>query len=363
MISPKLRWNLGRILPFGIIWLFVNWVFILSDTMALGDNPSPDGTVGFTKEVLVFASVISFLIGLVVGFTELIFVNRLFRRFSLWKTVIGKFLLYGFLFAAILYLAYPVAASLELGVPVTDAAVVEKASFFWGSYAFWSTVIQVSFSLLLCFVYAAISENLGLLVLVNLFTGKYHSPKQEERIFLFLDMYDSTSIAEALGHTRYFEFLQRYYDDMADAIIRTRGEVYQYIGDEIVITWPKHKGLPNMNCIRCFFEMKADLEQKHSKYQADFGAIPKFKGGMHMGTVTTGEVGALKKEIVYTGDVLNTSARIQGLCKELNQEFLISKELYERLAIAEVFKATVLGTHNLRGKQKDIEIYTISEKE
>ena len=176
-------------------------------------------------------------------------------------------------------------------------------------------------------------------------------------------MYDSTAIAEELGHVRYFEFLQRYYDDLANAIIQNRGEVYQYIGDEIVITWPKGKGLPNMNCIRCFFEMKADLEAKHPKYIADFGFTPRFKGGMHMGTVTTGEVGALKKEIVYTGDVLNTAARIQGLCKEVNQELLISNDLCAQLDINQQFKTTALGSFNLRGKQADIEIFKVAEKE
>ena len=173
-------------------------------------------------------------------------------------------------------------------------------------------------------------------------------------------MYDSTTIAEELGHIRYFEFLQRYYDDLANAIIQNRGEVYQYIGDEIVITWPKRKGLPNMNCIRCFFDMKADLEAKHPKYIADFGVVPKFKGGMHMGSVTTGEVGALKKEIVYTGDVLNTTARIQSLCNETGKDLLVSEGLIEALDLKEKAEDQYLGYFDLKGKNIDIALYGLN---
>ena len=361
-MTPKLRWNLIRIVPFGIIWLVTGLVFVFSDKLALGDATPPEGAINPNASVIFFASFAVFMVGLLVGTLEVLFVNRWFRKKSLLKTIAYKFLFYVALFTVMIGLIYPVAATIELETNLSDRAVWDKYWQFWGSDAYWSTGLQLTFSLLLCLVYGAVSEHLGHSIVLNFLTGKYHRPKQEERIFLFLDMYDSTTIAEELGNVHYFEFLQRYYDDLANAIIQNRGEVYQYIGDEIVITWPKGKGLPNMNCIRCFFDMKADLEAKHRKYIADFGFTPKFKGGMHMGTVTTGEVGALKKEIVFTGDVLNTAARIQGLCKEVNQEFLISNGLYAQLTFTKEFNASALGAFNLRGKQADIEIYAIAEQ-
>jgi len=63
-----------------------------------------------------------------------------------------------------------------------------------------------------------------------------------------------------------------------------------------------------------FFAMKEDLRKRADWYNKDFGLLPAFKAGLHFGKVTTGEIGALKKEIIFTGDVLNTTARIQGLC-------------------------------------------------
>jgi adenylate cyclase len=47
--------------------------------------------------------------------------------------------------------------------------------------------------------------------------------------------------------------------------------------------------------------------------------------------VTTGEIGTIKKDIVYSGDVLNTTARIVALCNFYKEELLISGLLYQEL--------------------------------
>ncbi len=360
-LSPKTRWNLSRILPFGIIWLVTGWVLLLSDELAMGDNPLPEGAIDTNFEVVLFASFSIFMLGIFVGTLEMVYVNWLFRKAGLWETILYKFILYVVLFTVIVAIVYPIAASIELQVGVTHPEVLEKASLFWGSYAFWSTGLQLSFSLLISLVYASISENLGHSVLVNFFTGKYHRPKQEERIFMFLDMKSSTSIAESLGHLRYFDFLQQYYDDLANAIIQYEGEVYQYVGDEIVLTWPVAKGIYNHNCMRCFFAMKHALAQKATTYQEKFGHMPEFKAGIHLGAVTTGEVGALKKEIVFTGDVLNTAARIQGLCRPANEELLISKTVKDTLADSSSYIYTKLDSIHLKGKKFPVTVYGVKE--
>jgi adenylate cyclase len=68
------------------------------------------------------------------------------------------------------------------------------------------------------------------------------SRRRVKRIFLFIDLKSSTSIAESLGNLRYSEFLIDYYDDMTDAILMSKAEIYQYIGDEIVLTWSFARG-------------------------------------------------------------------------------------------------------------------------
>ena len=72
---------------------------------------------------------------------------------------------------------------------------------------------------------------------------------------MFLDMKSSTTIAESLGHVRYFEMLREYYFDLSDPIVKYSGEIYQYVGDEIVVSWKFNSVLENNKCIECFLTL------------------------------------------------------------------------------------------------------------
>ena len=176
---------------------------------------------------------------------------------------------------------------------------------------------------------------------------------------MFSDMKSSTTIAEKLGHIKYFELLREYYFDLSEAIITFSGEIYQYVGDEIVVSWKYKDGIENNNCIKCFFAMKEDLVKRADWYNKNFGVLPTFKAGFHFGEVTTGEIGALKKEIIFTGDVLNSTARIQGLCNHYKVDLLISDDLIKSLDLDSEFQIKSLGKTELRGKMENIELYTI----
>jgi len=173
-------------------------------------------------------------------------------------------------------------------------------------------------------------------------------------------MKSSTTIAEKLGHIKYFELLREYYNDLSDAIVKYSGEIYQYVGDEIIVSWNYKDGIENNNCIKCFFAMKEDLGKRADWYNEKFGLLPTFKAGFHVGKVTTGEIGALKKEIIFTGDVLNSTARIQGLCNQYKVDLLISGDLVKSLDLDSEFKTKSLGKNELRGKVVNIEVYTLT---
>ena len=103
------------------------------------------------------------------------------------------------------------------------------------------------------------------------------------------------------------------------------------MGDEIIVDWTLKKGLPENNCINCFFAIKDYISQRSSYYVAEYGVVPGFKASIHSGSVTVGEIGRIKKEIIFTGDTLNTSARIIELCNHYKAELLISENLMEQL--------------------------------
>lgn len=365
MLSPKTKRNISRIIPFGVIWLILGWVNLFSQEAVLttlqDQNFDTSTVIRMTPEVFLFASIALIVVGLLVGTLEVLWLGNLFSKKSLLGKIVYKLGFYTTFLLLVILISYPIAAALESQVSLFDPIVFDKLLDFLKSLEFASTMVSISFSLFVSLFYSEISENIGHGVLMNFFTGKYHKPIEEKRIFLFSDMKSSTTIAEQLGHIKYFELLREYYSDFSDAIVRHGGEVYQYIGDEIVISWKYEDGIKNNNSIHCFFAMKEALRKKGDWYKKTFGVAPTFKAGLHLGKVTTGEIGALKKEIIFTGDVLNTTARIQSLCNEHKADILVSEDLVKELLLGSEFQITSLGKNELKGKEAHIALFTITE--
>ncbi|MGH7373972.1 MAG: adenylate/guanylate cyclase domain-containing protein, partial [Candidatus Rokuibacteriota bacterium] len=190
--------------------------------------------------------------------------------------------------------------------------------------------------------------------------GRYHQPTAEERIFLFLDLEQSTTLAERLGSARYFELLRRFVDDLTDPIVASRGEIYQYAGDEVVVTWPLAEGVRAANCVRCFFWSQDAVAREGSRYTRDFGVVPRFRAGLHGGTVTAGELGDLRRQIVFVGDILNTAARLEEYAKRTDLELVVSGSLLARLELPPGIEARLCGELELRGKEARVAAYSLS---
>ncbi|MBO6537504.1 MAG: adenylate/guanylate cyclase domain-containing protein [Balneolaceae bacterium] len=362
MLSPKTKRNISRILPFGFIWVFMDLFFLVNTLSLTGgtENQAQEAAISYTAPVLIFASLAVFIVGILVGTIEIVLLEKRFSNYSFLGKIFTKFLIYSSVLFGIILITYPIAAGIELNRSPFHPDVLYKLGQFLGSFVFLNTALQLSFELVVSLIYAAISENLGHNVIKNFFIGRYHTPKVETRIFMFLDMKNSTTIAEELGHVRYFDFLRKYYDTLSEAIIRHHGEVYQYVGDEIVLTWELEKGTHQNNWLACYCDMKNTMNALKNDFQADFGISPDFRAGVHVGEVTTGEIGALKKEIVFTGDVLNTAARLQSLGKEYQTDLIFSEELHQTLNARHSYSIQHLGPLMLRGKSSETGLFTLN---
>jgi adenylate cyclase len=199
--------------------------------------------------------------------------------------------------------------------------------------------------------------------LMNFILGRYHKPREVERIFCFIDLKDSTTIAEKLGHFGFASFLKDYYSDITEALRKTNAQIYQYVGDEVVLSWTFKSGLEDNNSINCFFIMKKIINNVKQKYITKYGVYPEFKAGLHGGHVIVTWVGELKKEIVYIGDVLNTTARIQEDCKRLAKDFLISEDLLKRISGLGTIMATFVEETIPRGKEERVKLYSLEKLE
>ncbi len=206
-----------------------------------------------------------------------------------------------------------------------------------------------------------INRKMGPGILIKFISGRYHKPREEERIFMFLDLKSSTTIAEKLGHFKFSRLIQDCFYDLTDFVKNYNAEIYQYVGDEAVITWKLKNGLIDDNCIHFYFAYKEQLLRRSEYYEKSYGLVPQFKAGINCGKVTVAEVGEVKTEIAYHGDVLNTTARIQSMCNVFGKELLISEFLKDELDLNE-FNVNNMGEIMLKGKIKPVTIYSIEQK-
>jgi adenylate cyclase len=214
----------------------------------------------------------------------------------------------------------------------------------------WSFVVAITQLLL------QVNSKFGQGVFWNIIRGRYNTPKEEKRIFMFLDINSSTTIAEQLGDENYHALLKDFFADITNPIVENKGTIYQYVGDEVVIAWNYDEGIENQHCIRCFFDMKLHIQKNRGKYLRRYGLVPSFKAGIHCGRVIAGEVGIIKRDITYSGDVLNTTSRILSKCSELNAEMIASSDVLSEIRLAKDYISRPLGAIKLRGKVKEISL-------
>ena len=356
----RLYWK--QALFFALIWCASALVYALIEVGLLGNAqvyPTSGNVYSFKGSVL-YAGSFSFIVGWFQGWIEVSWLRGRFQNNALWYKVMVKSTFYSCFIILFLVSLVFIANSLLLKVPIWDPLVFESLETFMFTFSFWSIMIYIAVTLSIAMLFSEIIEYFGMTRLIDFMLGRYHHPNQETRIFMFLDMKSSTTIAEQMGHEKYFQLIKKYYSDMTQPILNTDGDIYQYVGDEIVVSWLEKKGLQNNRCIECYRQISESILQQSEMYLKEFGLIPKFKAGFHLGEVTTGEIGIIKKDIIYTGDVLNTTARIQAECNKYGVALLLSEDLYEKLTPEEGFKGTEIGELQLRGKQISTKLYSLS---
>ena len=191
-------------------------------------------------------------------------------------------------------------------------------------------------------------------------SGKYFNPVEEERVFMFLDLRSSTSIAEKLGHEKYSRLIQDCYAIVGEPAARFKARIYQYVGDEVVVTWKFYQTSTRENYVHFFFEFQNLLKEKKEYFLEKYGLVPEFKAGVHFGKVMAAQVGTLKSEIAYHGDVLNAASRIQGMCNDFNESLLISEKLLTKIELPPRYTSKYLGNLTLKGKDEKLNIHCIN---
>jgi class 3 adenylate cyclase len=286
-----------------------------------------------------YGAVAGLLIGFFLGSFELFFVQTpagaWLRRLPLILFVAVATLVWALLIGFSIYIAAPYLLGIDIHPYELDARDARALVFAFG-LTFLSTF------------FLRVQSLIGGRVLFNFFIGR--------------DIADSTRLSEQFGDVKIQALIGRFFFDIARPIAEHGGETYRYIGDEVVVSWPLAKAVKDAQCVRCVFDVQKLLDEQSEEYRREFGVVPKFRVGMHGGPVVIGEVGDSHRAIVYFGETVSRAVALQGACKLVEHDFLVSAELMDRLRIGEEFTSSFLGPVELFPDGTTVDTYALSRE-
>jgi adenylate cyclase len=292
--------------------------------------------------------------GFLIGFTALYFEYFVFDRIRK-LTVILSVALRSIIFSAVIVISYVISDLVVFG----PGSIIHDVKTFLAP-GFGASIISI-FAVMLVI---NINRLLGQKALVRLLIGLYHKPVMEKRIFMFIDLASSTAIAEDIGDIRFHSFLNDFFFDATRPIVECKGEIYKYVGDEIIVSWTMKRGIRDNNCLECYFQITERIQMRRGEYEVKYGVAPRFSAGIHCGDVVIGEMGDYKREVAFLGDVVNTTSRIQNEGKAQSRSLVISGELKNELSPEPDMPYVLedLGSITLRGKKHEISLYSVTRK-
>ena len=306
---------------------------------------------------------IGILGGFLVAMAEIYVVGPRKRNTSFARTVFVKSIGYLLLFIALILVVMNFNEAWFYGLGMYENFISPRFQTFLYEGDFKVIVLYSLLSVVAIIFTREMSRRMGQGVFLNFLTGKYHFPCEEERIFMFLDQKSSTQLAEEMGSLGYYTFLKEFYSDVTKCILGTSGEIYRYVGDQVVISWSVKKGLKNANCICCYFYVRNEIENQKEKYLAKYSHIPEFRAGIHLGKVIRGEVGEAKSQIVFHGEALYESAFMEKECRNQGFDILVSEPLLELISLPNSYQTKYISQVPISNSEKRLSLHTVQESQ
>lgn len=349
MPKKLLIYRLKTLLIISLAWIIFGAVFYVNLI-------KPTNDLGVRVSLLQFC-ISFFFLGVIISGTLIFYLKPAFNHLPVWLSIVVKL--------AITLILFFIAGFLLLMVYFFIHYTKDLNHYFHSFFtklvytnSFVSFMIDMGLTTSLTIILLEVMDKYGPGMFWSLLSGQYHHPKIENRIFIFLDINESTSIAEDLGHEKYFRMLRNFFDDITIPVLANEGEIYQYVGDEVVLSWlntPENK-IKSIKFIRNTFYL---LQRLADRYQKRYGRLPKFKAGVHAGEITAGFIGVIKKDLLYCGDTVNTAARIRSMCNELNESFILSEDFMCEFNQPFSYEISEIGKLELKGRTEPIKLYSL----
>lgn len=346
-VSTIGRYRFRTILAIAFLWTLVDICVVL----VFNSLPSKN-----KLGALLLRELIVFIASMGMSYLLIATLKRLFRDFNL----LTAFLIKTVILVTAAFLINLLLDSLNF-ISVLGLPVKESFHHFYDEISDPHKLFQKILYWIILFVVTQLlielNEKYSPGVFMDILLGKYVEPKIETRIVMFMDLKDSTPIAEKLGSQKYFRFIREFIYQVSSALIEYGGRIYQYVGDEIVVSWLFSRENTRKS-IAALIQARRNLNRKTREFQRRYGVQPDFRVGIHTGVVTVGEIGVIKKDLAMSGDTMNTAARIRTCCSELDQRYIVSKDFIKHATLDES-QLENLGMVELKGKTKEIELFAL----
>lgn len=344
-ISHVNKLRLKTVVLIALFWTIIDLVIVLLRT-----DDQQRNTSFWLREGIMF------LVSFVMGYIFVYRLRKMSRRYPLWISfLIKSIILLGSAFVLTFIIQYANSIFIldldpRKAFGVIEAYALHK-NWLLQKIIYWMIIFFVTQLILI------INEKYSPGVFLDILAGKYINPKIEKRIVMFIDLKDSTPIAEKLGHAQYFEFIRDFIYRVSQALIEFDATIYQYVGDEVVCSW-LFEGRNTRKCLGAVIECRKNIQTKSEHFRRKYGIVPEFRVGIHVGEVTVGEIGVIKKDLAMSGDTMNTTARIRSACNDLNHHFIVSKDFVDNIDLQK-WQTESLGMVELKGKGSSIELFTL----
>jgi adenylate cyclase len=250
-----------------------------------------------------------------------------------------------------------------VGLSLQVVLYTDSLQLHWLTVHWFKTTLPwiVAIGLTISLMVGVVTETARLIggpLLASIVLGTFRRPVREQLIVMFLDLADSTRLAEELGELRVHDLITRFFFDIDEPINDHGGTVLSYVGDEVIVTWPvTDDPACNARCLACFFAIDDKIASLSGEYKAEFETVPRFRAGLHSGPVIVSECGGFKRQLAYFGDTMNVSARLCEYCKVCGCNLIVSGDVLNCAMIPQNIRVRAGQSIAVRGRNSLLEVH------
>jgi adenylate cyclase len=179
---------------------------------------------------------------------------------------------------------------------------------------------------------------------------------------LIADIRDFTSLSERMPPRQVVRVLNRYFTEMVEECMEHGGMIDKFIGDAMMVVFGAPVRQPPeqsaLHAARAALGMLGRLDGLNRSLIADGLPALRIGMGIHTGEAIAGNIGAPQRlDYTLIGDVVNTVARIESVCKEVGADILVSEAT--RLLLGERARVGEARVVQLKGKAQPTPVYPL----